>query len=164
MMRKLVMTAALALAVAAAGCAADGAGQPGPGGSVPPTGVPGPVPPTGATEGPPPLPDVSPPATPSPALGTPVPGSRDRTARWTLAGQAEGGRVLLLDVTAGGPQCDAVTGIDVVENPRSVKITVYAGATGSAPCPGGVPAVVGTIRVPVRLAAPVGGRAVLGGG
>ena len=158
-MRKLIMTVAVVLTVAAAGCTASGTGQPGgpsPAHSVAPSG--------GATDGPPPLPDVTRPAPPPRALTTPVAGGRDRTARWTWVGQADGGRVLLLDVTVGGPPCDAVTAIDVAEGPRSVRITVYAGVASSAACPSGVPALVGTVRVPARLAAPVGSRTVLGGG
>jgi hypothetical protein len=134
------------LSVAACG---DGARPPG-APSVPPTGR--------GSGGPPPLPEVSPPATPAPTPVDPVAGSRDRTARWRLAGQADGGRVLLLDATVGGPPCDAVTGVDVREASAEVTIIVYAGRTGSAPCPPGVPAILGTTRVRAVLTQPLGQR------
>jgi len=38
--------------------------------------------------------------------------------RWTLAGGADGGGTLLLDVAVGGPPCDTVTAVDVMETAR----------------------------------------------
>jgi hypothetical protein len=154
-MRKPVLLATLALVAVVGGCAGQ-SGEPGPPGgmSVPPTGH-------GSGDGsggPPPLPEVSPPATPSLTPIDPVAGTRDRTVRWRLAGQAEGGRVLLLDAPVGGPPCDAVTGIDIRESAAEVKIIVYAGKTGSASCPPGVPAILGTTRVRAVLTQPLGQR------
>jgi hypothetical protein len=161
-MRRAVI-ATLLLPVAVTACAVTGGTGPAdqapapPGRSVAPTG--------GATGGPPPLPDPSPPEPPSLTPTTPLPGSRDRAARWTLAGRSGDGRMLLLDVTVGGPPCDAVTGIDVEESTGVVTITVYAGATAAATsCSRGIPAVVGTVRVPVRLAAPLAERTLADGG
>jgi hypothetical protein len=156
-MRKTALLAVLVLVVAVAGCA----GQPGeprpPGGTgVPPTGS--------GSGGPPPLPEVSPPASPALTPIDPVAGTRERTARWRLAGQAEGGRVLLLDVQVGGPPCDAVTAVDVSESAAAVTVTVYAGRTGSGSCPPGVPAILGTARVRAVLAAPLGSRKLVDGG
>ena len=151
--------ATLLLPVAVTACAVTGGSGDGtpapPRHSVAPTG--------GATGGPPPLPGPSPPDLPSLTPTTPVPGSRDRKARWTLAGRSPDDRVLLLDVTVGGPPCDAVTGVDVEESAGAVTITVYAGATAAAFCTRGVPAVIGTVRVQVRLAAPLASRALTEG-
>jgi len=147
-MRKPALLAALVLVAVVAACA-NGAGPPG-APSVPPTGR--------GSGGPPPLPEVSPPATPALTPIDPVAGTPDRTVRWRLAGQAEGGRVLLLDASVGGPPCDAVTGVDVRESAAEVRIIVYAGKTGSGSCPPGVPAILGTARVRAVLAQPLGTR------
>src|SRR5262249_19780283 len=114
-------------------------------------------------DGPPPLPEASPPATPSLVPVAPVPGTRARAVRWTLAGSADGGGTLLLDVAVGGPPCDAVTAVDVMETARRVTVSVYAGATASASCGPGVPAMVGTVRVPAHLSGPLGSRALVDG-
>jgi hypothetical protein len=150
--------ASIAAAALLAGCA-SGTGRAG--GPVHASG--GAVPPTGGTGGPPPLPDVSAPAPPSLTPVTPVPGTKERTVRWTLAGRGDGDRWLLVDVTVGGPPCDAVTGVDVVESADAVKVTVYAGATTPRSCTGGVPARVGTVRVRVSLGQPLGARVLVDG-
>jgi hypothetical protein len=112
-----------------------------------------------ATGGAPPaLPDRAMPTLPVSSPVTPVPGSRDRAAAWRLAGSTEGDRVLLLDVTIGGPPCDVVTAIDKAETSDTVTIKVYAGKPVGASCGAGTPAKLGTVRVAVRLAAPLGTR------
>lgn len=151
-MRRPVMLIVLALVAVVAACA-NGAGPPGTP-SVPPTGHGS----GNGSGGPPPLPEVSPPATPALTPIDPVAGTRDRTVRWRLAGPADDGRVLLLDVAIGGPPCDAVTGVDVRESATEIKIIVYAGKTRSASCPPGVPAILGTTRVRAVLAQPLGSR------
>jgi hypothetical protein len=88
---------------------------------------------------------------------------RARAARWTLAGSADGGGALLLDVAVGGPPCDAVTAVDVMETAERVTVSVYAGATASASCGPGVPAMVGTVRVPAHLSGPLGARTLVDG-
>jgi hypothetical protein len=87
---------------------------------------------------------------------TPVAGAKARAATWKLAGGGQG-RVLDLDVTVGGPPCDAVTGVDVRESPTTVAVTVYAGPIPTADCRG-VPAITGTVRVRVTLGEPLGSR------
>jgi hypothetical protein len=140
----------VALVALLAGCAGHSGEPRSPGGVS--------VPPTGGSGGPPPLPDASPPASPALTSIDPVAGTRDRKVRWRLAGQAEGGRVLLLDVQVGGPPCDAVTGVDVRESAAEVTIIVYAGSTGSGSCAPGVPAILGTARVRAVLTEPLGSR------
>jgi hypothetical protein len=153
-MRRPVVLVMLALVAVVTACA-NGAGPPG-APSVPPTGR--------GSGGPPPLPEVSPPATPALTPIDPVAGTRDRTVRWRLAGQADNGRVLLLDVPIGGPPCDAATGVDVRESATEVTIIVYAGKTGSGSCPPGMPAILGTARVRAVLAQPLGSRKPVDGG
>jgi hypothetical protein len=150
---------ALPAAALLAGCASGSGRAGGPvhasGGVIPPTG--------GATGGPPPLPDVSAPAPPSLTPVTPAAGTRERTVRWRLAGRGDGDRWLLVDVAIGGPPCDAVTGVDVVESADTVTVTVYAGATTPESCARGMPARVGTARVRVALGRPLGSRALVDG-
>jgi len=67
------------------------------------------------------------------------------------------GKVVVVEVQAGGAPCDAVTGIDVAESPEAVELTVWAGRTPGAHCRG-VPAVLGTFRIRVLLAEPLGAR------
>ncbi|MEN3310558.1 MAG: hypothetical protein V7603_6760 [Micromonosporaceae bacterium] len=151
-----VSGAVLGAVLAVAGCARGGntAAPPVAGSS----GVPGSVPPTGPASGPPALPDASRPAFPAPSPTSPVPGSRARTAPWTLAGTTTGGRVLLLDVTVGGTPCDLVTAVDVAESASTVRITVHAGVPTGASCHGAAAAIAATERVQVRLAGPLGAR------
>jgi hypothetical protein len=128
------------------------------------------VPPSGgASPNPPPIPDGTQPA---PGL-TPVdllPGTHARIAHWTPAGR-EGPRILLLDVRAGGPPCDAVTDVDVRETAASVRITVHAGVVAFEGCGARVPdpsrtagpGASGVIRIRVHLAQPLGPRRLFGG-
>jgi len=159
-MRRLHLITTLILMVTIAGCATGNTGRtgqrsPSPGHIVPPA--------RGVSGGPPPLPDASPPISPTLTPITPVPGTRERTVRWTSAGQADDGRTLLLDVAIGGPPCDVVTAVDVAESADSVRITVYAGATTPASCTRGIPARIGTVRVRAPLAQPLGLRTLLDG-
>jgi hypothetical protein len=152
-MRAGKLIGALAIALCLGGCATGA--RPG-GVTVPPN--------TGAASGgPPPLPEVSTPAPPSLVPVAPVPGTRARAVRWTLAGSADGGGTLLLDVPVGGPPCDAVTAVDVMETADRVTVSVYAGATASASCGTGLPAMVGTVRVPAHLNRPLGSRTLVDG-
>ena len=152
-MRAWTLIGALAIALCLGACATGA--RPG-GVTVPPD--------TGAASGgPPPLPEVSAPAPPSLVPVAPVPGARARAVRWTLAGSADGGGTLLLDVAVGGPPCDAVTAVDVMETAQRVTVSVYAGVTASASCGPGVPAMVGTVRVPAHLNRPLGSRTLVDG-
>lgn len=136
----------LLVVVALAAACADG----GPSGSD----VPG-VPPASPSV-PPAVPPDNPPASePAPGLVSPVPGHHTRRLRWRLV-QAVG-KVVVVEVQAGGAPCDAVTGIDVAESPQAVELTVWAGRTPGAHCRG-VPAVLGTFRIRVLLAEPLGAR------
>jgi hypothetical protein len=83
----------------------------------------------------------------------PVP---EREVPWRLL-EADG-RTLRLEVEAGGPPCDAVTGVDVDERPDIVVITVRAGSERGARCGPGVAAVLGRFRVAAELRAPLGAR------
>jgi hypothetical protein len=74
-----------------------------------------------------------------------------------------GEATLPLDVAVGGPLCDAVTVVDVVESADRVSVSVYAGATGQASCGTGVRAMVGTVRVAAHLARPLGSRTLVDG-
>jgi hypothetical protein len=114
--------------------------------------------PPATTGAPPAMPDRTTPTLPAPSPTTPVPGSRDRIAAWKLAGSTEDDRLLLLDVTVGGPPCDVVTAVDKAETSDMVTIKVYAGKPATATCGSGTPAMLGTVRIAVRLAAPLGGR------
>ena len=116
-----------------------------------------------ADSGPPPLPEVSPPLTPELVPITPAPGRRERVARWQLAGQSDDGRRLLLDVAVGGPPCDSVTGVEVVETGTSVTVTVSAGRLNSADCPAGSAGSLATARVEAKLTRPLADRELLGG-
>ncbi len=79
-----------------------------------------------------------------------------REAPWRLV--EDDGRVLRLEVQAGGPPCDAVTSVDVDERPQTVTVTVHAGPEPGARCGPGVAASLGTFRVEARLRAPLGTR------
>ena len=152
--RIAVVAAVLAAVSLTAGCGSVSAGD---GGSdVPFTDG-------GADSGPLPLPESSPPATPSLAPITPAPGRQERVTRWELAGQADGGHRLLIDVQIGGPPCDTVTGVDVSETATTVTVTVQAGRLASADCPPGVAGSLATARVEARLREPLGERKLLGG-
>ena len=93
---------------------------------------------------------------PTPGLVDPVPGGRERRVPWRLVQKA--GKVVVVEVQAGGAPCDAITDIDVAESPEAVELTVWAGRTPGARCRG-VPALLGTFRVRVPLDEPLGDRA-----
>jgi hypothetical protein len=150
-MKRLALITALVLTLT--GCAPAG-----------PRDTPRSAPPAGGLDsGPPPLPDSSAPALPVPPEVTPVPGRRDRTVPWRLVGRRDGDRTLLLEITIGGPPCDAVTAVAVAEATATVSITVYAGVAGQGRCGPGVQGSVGTFRVPARLAQPLGARTLKNG-
>jgi hypothetical protein len=157
----------LAVAILATGCGSQSmnasplssGGTPAPGGGAE-------IPPSAgrSTEsGPPPLPESSPPATPDLVPISPAAGRRERVAQWRLAGKPDGGRRLLLDVSIGGPPCDTVTGVDVTETAKTVRVTVHAGRLTKAICPSGSAGSLATARVEARLAHPLGNRELLGG-
>jgi hypothetical protein len=112
---------------------------------------------------PPASPSVSPPVpiesepVPEPTTGLvePVPGGRERRVPWRLVQKA--GKVVVVEVQAGGAPCDAITDIEVAESPEAVELTVWAGRTPGAHCRG-VPALLGTFRVRVPLDEPLGDR------
>jgi hypothetical protein len=79
-----------------------------------------------------------------------------REAPWRLV--SDEGRVLRLEVQAGGPPCDAVTSVEVDEGPQTVTVTVHAGPERDARCGPGVAASLGTFRVEASLRAPLGTR------
>lgn len=141
-------TSVLALLLLALGGCAH---APSPGSPMPP--------PTGAASGPPALPDASTPAQPAPSPMPTVAGSRGRAVHWRLAGTSDGGRLLLLDASVGGPPCDLVTAIDVAESATAVRITVYAGVPSGASC-GPPRAMLGVERVSAHLSRPLAGREV----
>lgn len=146
----IALVAVLAVAVLAA-CAGGGGDRTGD------------HPPSGPGAAPPAMPDASVPATPELTPVTAVPGSRVRPLGFTQAGQSTDGRVLFLDVAIGGAPCDAVTGVDVAELPDTVTVTVYAGAVAGATCDPHPRAVLGTARIEVRLAEPLGSRTLRNG-
>ena len=80
---------------------------------------------------------------------------------WRVAGASPGSRSLLLDVEIGGPPCDVVTAVDVVETTDEVRITVHAGRQAGARCGHGVPAILGTVRVAAHLHDALGSRRVV---
>jgi hypothetical protein len=153
----LALSATLGITLGVAGCAAGtgrGAQVQASGGAVPPVGE--------ATGGPPPLPDVSV-APPSLTPVAPVAGTKNRRVHWKLAGRGDSDRSLLVDVAIGGPPCDAVTGVEVVESAATVTVTVYAGTTQTEACTRGMPARIGTARVRVVLDQPLGSRTLVDG-
>jgi len=84
-----------------------------------------------------------------------------RETPWRLV-EAEG-RVLRLEVQAGGPPCDAVSSVDIDERPQVVTVTVHAGPQPGARCGPGVAASLGTFPVEARLRSPLGARALRDG-
>lgn len=158
----LLAAAVVFATVTLAGCGRGAGGTGGPG-TAAPDGSPAAVPATGSVSGPPPLVDATPPRLSPPSPTSPVPGSRARTVPWTFAGTARDGRVLLLDVTVGGPPCDVVTGAEARESATTVRVTVYAGTAAGASCGPTVPAVAATERVQVPLARPLGTRTPVAG-
>ncbi|MEI2732493.1 MAG: hypothetical protein V9G08_10950 [Dermatophilaceae bacterium] len=139
-----------------AACAAPG-GTSGGG----PTGA---VPPVAPTVTPVPMPPgAAPDPLPTPTVMDPVTGARERRLVWTLV--RSGGNELVVQTMAGGPPCDAVTGLDVTESASSVTVTVWSGRVpGAAGCDGPQPAMVGIFWIRVPLSAPLGARSVVPGG
>ena len=119
----------------------------------------------GDRSAPPASPSVSPPvptesepvAEPTPGIAEPVAGHRERRVPWRLVQAA--GKVVVVEVQAGGAPCDAITHLETSESPETVELTVWAGRTPRARCHG-VPAMLGTFRVRVPLEAPLGERSV----
>ena len=104
----------------------------------------------------PPLPTESEPvAEPTPGIAEPVAGRRERRVPWRLVQAA--GKVVVVEVQAGGAPCDAITHLETSESPEAVELTVWAGRMRRARCRG-VPAVLGTFRVRVPLDEPLGDR------
>jgi hypothetical protein len=85
-----------------------------------------------------------------------VAGQRERRAPWRLVAAGPGPAVVV-ELNAGGPPCDVVTHLDVDESPSTVGLTVWAGREPGAECLG-LPALLGTFRVRVPLAEPLGTR------
>ena len=83
-------------------------------------------------------------------------GQRERRAPWRLVATGPGPAVVV-ELNAGGPPCDVVTHLDVDESPSTVGLTVWAGREPGAECVG-LPALLGTFRVRVPLAQPLGTR------
>ena len=114
-------------------------------------GVP-PAPPSASPSVPPqsePVPELT------PGFVEPVAGQRTRRVRWRLVQAA--GKVVVVEVQAGGAPCDAITDIVVAESTDDVELTIWAGRTPGATCRG-VPALLGTFRVRVPLTRPLGER------
>lgn len=150
----LGVLAGLTALAALAACASGGSG-PGATG----TGVPPAPPATSPRPVPAPPADQAP---PTPSVMDPVAGQRERRLPWTVVRPSA--ETLVVEVAAGGPPCDAVTGVDVVESADRVAVTVWAGRVpGATGCEGPVPALLGTFWVRVPLAAPLGARAVTPG-
>lgn len=91
----------------------------------------------------------------TPGFVEPVAGQRTRRVRWRLVQAA--GKVVVVEVQAGGAPCDAITDIVVAESTDDVELTIWAGRTPGATCRG-VPALLGTFRVRVPLTRPLGER------
>ena len=87
---------------------------------------------------------------------TPVAGQRERRPAWRLVTTGPGPSVVV-ELQAGGAPCDVVTGVVVDESTTQVRLTVWTGREPGATC-AGFPAVLGTLRVRVQLAAPLGAR------
>ncbi len=154
--RALLVGAAGALVVLAlvvlAGCGGGpGTTRSGGGTGVPPSEAPTPTP----------MPDETEPTSPAPPVVEAVAGTRERAASWRFV-RARGSTVLV-EVDLGGPPCDAVTGLEVTESADVVGLLVWTGPVSGARC-AGQPAVLGTVRVEVRLDAPLAGRRRVAGG
>jgi hypothetical protein len=104
----------------------------------------------------PPMPTQSEPvAEPTTGIAEPVAGRRERRVPWRVVEVA--GKVVVVEVQAGGAPCDAITHLETSESPEAVELTVWAGRTPRARCHG-VPAVLGTFRLRVPLDEPLGDR------
>lgn len=101
-------------------------------------------------------------AGPDPVVIDPVAGHRERRLPWTMV--RSDGRELVVAVRAGGPPCDAITGVEARESAERVVLIVWSGRVpAAAGCDDPQPALLGTFWVRVPLAAPVGDRAVTPG-
>lgn len=142
-----------ALGVLGAGCADEQA-------SGPPAGGPSPDEPVGTAPGP------GDPA-PGPVVWervTPVPGAvAVRRRPFDHAVPADGDRALLVRWWGGVAPCDVLAGVDVVETPTTVEVTLR---TGAAPGAGQVACIeiAKAYEALVPLAAPLGSRRVVDGG
>ncbi len=118
------------------------------------------IPPTGTTDRPAPMPDTSGPPGPTPSVTKPVQGSRER--RVPVKVVSSSGRELVVEVVAGGPPCEAVTGLDVEESSTEVRIAAWVGRTWKVSgCDESQPPAVAAIMwVEVTLAEPLGSRSV----
>ena len=105
-----------------------------------------------------PVPTADPTSVPVPAPGVvrPVAGERERRVAWRLV-RALPGPAMLVEVQVGGAPCDLITGVDVTESDRAVRLVVWAGRELGARC-AGLPAVLGTVRLRVPLGEPLGIR------
>jgi len=136
------------------------------GGGVPPTtgSAPGSAPGSGGVPGPAPLPDPPgfPTGIPTPTITEPVAGERRRATPFTLV--LAQGNSIVVQVTSGGPPCDAVTGTEVNESSGRVVLTVWTGPqVGAGPCDGPQPAIAAIQWIRVPLAAPLGSRELIPG-
>ncbi len=113
------------------------------------------VPPASPSVSPPVPTESEPVAEPTPGIAEPVAGRRERRVPWRLVQAA--GKVVVVEVQAGGAPCDAITHLETSESPEAVELTVWAGRTPRARCDG-VPAVLGTFRLRVPLDEPLGNR------
>lgn len=93
-------------------------------------------------------PAASDPTVAPPALTTPVPGLRERTLTFTVVERSP--RWWIIETQAGGPPCDAITGLEVTGTRADPQIAVYAGSTTGRPCEA-MPAILGTFRLSVDL-------------
>ena len=102
----------------------------------------------------------TPPPQPDPAIIEPVSGSRERTVPFRF-GSIDGHDVIV-EVQIGGPPCDTITAADTAESATEVRITLWAGQVTGATCTD-VPAMLGTFRVRIPLAEPLGNRSLVSG-
>lgn len=102
-----------------------------------------------------PVPTAGPTPVPVPVPGVvrPVAGARERRVAWRLV-RALRGPAVLVEVQVGGAPCDVVTGVDVTESDRAVRLVVWAGREPRARC-AGPPAMLGTFRLRVPLGEPL---------
>jgi hypothetical protein len=69
---------------------------------------------------------------------------------------------LVVETYVGGTACDQVTGVDVVQAPTTVTVTVWAGRTpAGVGCDGPQPAMAMQAWIRVPLSEPLGSRTVV---
>lgn len=96
---------------------------------------------------------------PTPSIGDPVAGQRERRVSGRLV--TARGAELVVEVVSGGPPCEAVTGVDVSESTSEVRLAVWVGRTPAATgCDGPRTALAAIQWVRVPLRAPLGTRTV----